>query len=191
LTVFITIICPLRKDPNVNYKNLTKAQQRSPEFREVVDLAKEMNKFTKIKKMEVILMNVPGVRARLTMEQLNYALPFYDCNFEDWTLMWQNEYMAHSEAVQNWPITYLDREMHKVHQERARFVERMTGGGDNQDGASSSAGGGSVRYDVEYSAAHQLQNTRWIKNDARGYTYEHRLEAEEAPKRPLEYYRHP
>ena len=191
LTVFITIVCPLRKDPNENYQTLTKTQQRSPEFREVADLSREMNKFTNIKKMEVIIMNVSGVRARLTMEQLNYALPFYDCDFEDWSLMWQNEYMTHAESVQNWPITYLDREMHKVHQERERFANRMTGGGGNQDSSLSNAEDGRVGNRIEYCPAHKLQNTRWVKNDARGYTYEHRLEAEETPKRPLEFYRHP
>ena len=191
LSIFITIICPLQNDPKENFKTLTKKQQRSPEFREVVDLAREMNKFTKINKMEVILMNVPGVRARLTIEQLNYALPFYDCNFENWSLMWQNEYMTQAESVQNWPITYLDREMYKVHQERARFGERLNNGGRDPANPSPNSTRGDFNYGVEYRADNELQDITWVRSDARGYRYEHRHEAEKAPKRPLEYYRHP
>ncbi|KAG9244941.1 hypothetical protein BJ878DRAFT_541795 [Calycina marina] len=58
-TIFFTIVCPHRNDRHVNFRASKFAQQHTPEFREIVDLAREMNGFKNIEKLEVILHNLP------------------------------------------------------------------------------------------------------------------------------------
>ena len=180
-TIFVSISCPPKGVFNHEIRACTKSQQQSPQFREIADVVKELDKYVGIQKLEVIIKVSGKHRSLLTFDQLNWALPFYDCYFENWDLMWQTETMSFPEKLDQWPLSYLDREMHKVHQYRDREWEKRQYRSKRIEAAGAfTAQIDDVNLVIEYRA-----------NDARGNTWEHRMQAELEPLRPISYYKHP
>lgn len=83
-------------------------------FKIIQKLAAKINNCVSIKFLEVILHN-PGASTSLpfTVEQLLYALPFYELRYEDWLLRWQAHYMTTSVDVGHFPIVLLVKERNK------------------------------------------------------------------------------
>ena len=54
----------------------------------------------------------------LCLEQINFFLPFFDLEFQDWETKWQASFMTRAESISGWPLNYLDRERYKVQLER-------------------------------------------------------------------------
>jgi hypothetical protein len=76
-----------------------------------------------LRKLDIVLHTPAYTRNPLTLEQLNYALPFYELPFTGWELKWQNTYMSRPETVLGWPIMYLDIERGKIDREIERAME--------------------------------------------------------------------
>jgi hypothetical protein len=118
-TVFVEILLP-PADPNgADVQNLSPEQELSPQYQLIEQLVWMLDNFKNIQKLEVILRTQSVSSASpLTIEHINYFLPFFDLEFEDWECKWQAEYMSRPEHIVSWPLTYLDRERHKVKMNR-------------------------------------------------------------------------
>jgi hypothetical protein len=103
--------------------NLTKAQQESPAYQAIQNIANMLKEFQSLKKLDIVLHTPAHTRTPLTLEQLNYALPFYELPFTGWELKWQNTYMSRPETVLGWPIMYLDIERGKIEREIGRVMQ--------------------------------------------------------------------
>ena len=86
----------------------------TPGFVILEKLAVELDKVVSIKSLEVILHNAhASATVPFTLEQLYYALPFYDLQFMDWQLKWQGNYMSEPVEVGHFPLILLDKERNK------------------------------------------------------------------------------
>jgi hypothetical protein len=118
-TVTVTIKFPeaaLPAKPN------TKAQMETTAFKAVQRVANKLKELTSLTRLEIILRTPAHTHPPISLEQLNYALPFYELPFIDWELMWQNTYMSRPEVVRGWPISYLDIERFKIDRETAKAL---------------------------------------------------------------------
>lgn len=86
----------------------------TPGFVILERLAVELDKIVSIKSLEVILHNAhASATVPFTLEQLFYALPFYDLKFMEWQLKWQGNYMSEPVEVGHFPLILLDKERNK------------------------------------------------------------------------------
>lgn len=117
--IYVLIQLPIPDDNVDDVMNLTHAQETSAPYRLLEDLVLVLDEFKALKKMEVILSTAAmSSRAPLLLEHINYFLPFFDLEFQEWETKWQAPYMTRAEAVMAWPLTYLDRERHKINMKR-------------------------------------------------------------------------
>lgn len=87
----------------------------------LTQLAQKLNTFHNLQKLEVCLRNPKATTTTpITLQQLYHGLPFYDLNFEDWTLKWQATHMSRPESVSHFCIILLDKERNKVVRARDR-----------------------------------------------------------------------
>jgi hypothetical protein len=124
-TIIISIQFPQpanHRAPN-KVTNVTKAQQESPAYQAIQNIANMLKEFQSLRKLDIVLYTPAYTRNPLTLEQLNYALPFYELPFTGWELKWQNTYMSRPETVLGWPIMYLDIERGKIDREIERAME--------------------------------------------------------------------
>jgi hypothetical protein len=86
----------------------------TPGFQLLQMLVSKIDKCVSLECLEVIIQN-PNASTTLpfTVEQLLYALPFYDLRYEYWTLKWQGNYMSAPTEVGRFPIVLLDKERNK------------------------------------------------------------------------------
>jgi hypothetical protein len=118
-TVFVVILLPHAPDDSDSVLTLTDAQAASLQYKLLEDLVWKLDDFKAIQKLEVILRTQAMTdRSPLCLEQINYFLPFFDLAFEEWETKWQASFMSRPETITAWPLTYLDRERHKVNMAR-------------------------------------------------------------------------
>jgi hypothetical protein len=94
--------------------NSRTAQSWTPSYQAIENIANALKDFTSLARLDIVLHIPDHVRTSFTIEQLNFALPFYDLPFTGWRLRWQRQYMRHPEDVRSWPLEYLDRERAKI-----------------------------------------------------------------------------
>ena len=111
-TVFVTICCPRESSYGANSYNdrCTREQQESTAYIAIQNVANKLKELTSLARLEIVLRTEAHSPTPVSIEQLNYALPFYELPFTHWELKWQTEYMRHPEPIRGWPITYLDIE---------------------------------------------------------------------------------
>ena len=86
----------------------------TPGFAILEKLAAELDKVVSIKSLDVILHNAhASATVPFTLEQLYYALPFYELQFTEWQLKWQGNYMSEPVEVGHFPLILLDKERNK------------------------------------------------------------------------------
>jgi hypothetical protein len=118
-TVFVLIRLPTTDASAPAVLNLSSAQEASLEFKLIESLVELLDTFTSLQKLEVILRTASmTARAPLSLEHINYFLPFFDLAFEEWETKWQAPFMSRAELITAWPLTYLDRERHKINMQR-------------------------------------------------------------------------
>ena len=100
----------------------TKAQMETTAFKAVERVANKLKELTSLARLEIVLRTPAHTHPPISLEQLNYALPFYELPFTDWELKRQNTYMSRPEMVRGWPISYLDIERFKIDREIAKAV---------------------------------------------------------------------
>lgn len=94
--------------------NSRTAQTWSPSYQAIENIANALKNFKSLARLDVIL-HVPNyTRSSFTLEQLNYALPFYDLPFTRWRLQWQRSFMRYPENIRSWPLEYLDRQRMRI-----------------------------------------------------------------------------
>jgi hypothetical protein len=126
-TVFVTIQFP-EEDPEAEPKKIsscTKEQQASPGYRAVQNIADKLKEFPSLTRVEIILRTPAYSRTPISLEQLNYALPFYELPFVNWGLKWQNTFMSRPEQIKGWPLTYLDIERAKIQRDIDRALHEQ------------------------------------------------------------------
>ena len=123
-TIFIAIHCPPESSYGENsYTNsCTKEQQESAGYRAIQNVANKLKGFTSLARLEIVLCTKAHSPTPVSLEQLNYALPFYELPFTHWQLKWQNTYMRRPEPIRGWPITYLDIERGRMDLDIARTL---------------------------------------------------------------------
>lgn len=103
----------------------TKEQQDSPGYRAIQNIANKLKEFSSLARVEIILRTPAYSRNPISLEQLNYALPFYELPFTNWLLKWQNTFMSRPETVRGWPIAYLDIERGKIDREITKVMREQ------------------------------------------------------------------
>ena len=77
-------------------------------------LVAKLDKCVSLQYLEVIIHNLNACSTLpFTLEQLYYALPFYDLHFEEWELKWQGNYMSEPVDVGHFPTILLDKQRNK------------------------------------------------------------------------------
>lgn len=113
----------------------------TPGFAMIEELSAKLNELQSVESIEVVVHNAQAsTTLPFTLEQLYYALPFYDLDFTGWQLKWQGNYMTEAVDVGHFPTILLDKERNKWlwekrkaqqekdrqgHQERLETEERV------------------------------------------------------------------
>ena len=83
-------------------------------FKTLQQLAAKLDNCSSMAFLEVVIHNPNSSNSQpFTVEQLMYALPFYDLHYEEWRVKWQGSYMTHAVDVGRFPITLIDKERNK------------------------------------------------------------------------------
>ncbi|KAI9647190.1 hypothetical protein NHQ30_003573 [Ciborinia camelliae] len=119
--IFISILFPSIPDADQSKINSSVLHcQQTPEFQHLEKLVAKLQRFPKIKRLDIILQTPSNTKKPLSIPQLNLVLPFYDLAFTDWNIKWKTTFMTKAEPVGGWPIHYLDKERNRLLRERER-----------------------------------------------------------------------
>jgi hypothetical protein len=118
-------VTPALAESSKKVVSCTKAQQETACYKLMEKLVEVLEKFSAMKRMEVVMRTPSETRTPISLEQLNYLLPLYDLAFTNWEIRWQADFMSRSEPVRGWPITYMDKEASKILYQRELEQKRL------------------------------------------------------------------